>query len=321
LVTADRNMSRSALEGWISSETTIDILKRAGHNYGELKAKALREDFRAFSIDSQASIKISNTLKETTSYNIVGIIPGSKRPEEYVIYMAHWDHFGTNPSVEGDDKIYNGALDNATGLAALLELGKAFANLETPTERSIVFAAVSAEEFGLLGSRYYAENPVFPLSQTVAGINIDGLNIIGSTRDIAIVGPGMSELEQYLVEETGKQNRKVVNEAFPEKGYYYRSDHFNLAKFGVPMLYTDGGVDSIKNGIEWGLSKSRVYVEHHYHKPSDEYDPNWDLSGAEDDVLVYFEIGRRIANEQSWPNWYELTEFRAIRDRSRAGVN
>ena len=321
LVTADKNMSRSAIEGWLSHQTTADILNASGHDYAELKAAALKKDFRAFSIGSQASIKLDNTLKESTSYNVVGVLPGTLRPDEYVIYMAHWDHFGTDTSIEDEDKIYNGALDNSTGIAALLELANAFANLETPTERSIVFLAVTAEEFGLHGSRYYAEQPVFPLSQTVAGINIDGLNIIGRTHDIAIVGHGMSELEQYLVEETAKQNRVVVPEAFPEKGYYYRSDHFNLAKFGVPMLYTDGGTDSIEYGNEWGLRKSEEYVEHHYHKPSDEYDSNWDLSGAEEDVQIYFEIGYRIANEQNWPNWYPKTEFRTIREDSRSKVN
>ncbi len=318
LVAEDKNMSRSAVEGWISQKTTGSIMKQAGYDYSEIKAMALKENFQAFSLHSKASIEFDNTLKESTSYNVIGILPGAQRPDEYLVYMAHWDHFGTNPSIESDDKIYNGALDNASGVAALLELAKAFTQKPTAPDRSIVFLAVTAEEYGLHGSRYYAENPVYPLQNTVAGINIDGLNIIGRTNDIAVVGQGMSELEQYLVEETAKQNRIVVAEAFPEKGYYYRSDHFNLAKYGVPMLYTDGGVDSVEHGSEWGLNKSREYVEQHYHQPSDEYDPDWDLSGALEDVQLYFEIGQRIANGSEWPEWNEKSEFKAIRDKSRA---
>ena len=318
LVRADRNMSRVAVEGWITRLAAITLFARSGRDFDRMKEAALFRYFEPVSLDLEVSMAIRNSLRETISNNVVAILPGVERPEEYVIYMAHWDHLGTDPAIIGDG-IYNGALDNASGTAALIEIAEAFALAGKRPARSVIFAAVTAEEQGLLGSAYYAEHPLFPLDQTVAGINIDGLGNIGRTREIAVVGHGLSELDGYLALAAAAQLREARPEAFPEKGYYYRSDHFSLAKKGVPMLYTDAGIDSVQNGILWGEDQARTYTAKRYHKPGDEYDERWDLSGAEQDVRLFHEVGLRIANEKSWPNWNEGTEFRAIRDASRAG--
>lgn len=318
LARADRNMSRVAVEGWINRLAAITLFARSGRDFNRMKEAALERDFAPVSLGLKASTTIRNSLRETRSNNVVAILPGAERPEEYVIYMAHWDHLGTDPAIAGDG-IYNGALDNASGTAALLEIAMAFSLARERPARSVIFAAVTAEEQGLLGSAYYAEHPLFPLEQTVAGINIDGLGNIGRTHDIAVVGHGLSELDGYLALAAATQMREARPEAFPEKGYYYRSDHFSLAKKGVPMLYTKAGIDSVINGILWGEARAREYTAKRYHKPGDEYDADWNLSGAEQDVRLLLEVGLRIANEKSWPNWNEGTEFRAIRDASRAG--
>lgn len=318
LVRADRNSSRVAVEGWINRLAAITLFARSGRDFGRMKEAALARYFEPVSLDLKASMTIRNTLRETKSNNVVAILPGVERPEEYVIYMAHWDHLGTDPAIQGDG-IYNGALDNASGIAALIEIAEAFALAPSRPARSVIFAAVTAEEQGLLGSAYYAEHPLFPLEQTVAGINIDGLGVIGRTRDIAVIGHGLSELDGYLAVAAASQMREARPESFPEKGYYYRSDHFSLAKKGVPMLFTDAGIDSVLNGILWGEAQARDYTAKRYHKPGDEYNERWDLSGAEQDVRLFHEVGLRIANEKTWPNWNEGSEFRAIRDASRAG--
>ncbi len=316
LVRDDDNMSRVAVEGWIQERVADDLFSRAGLDFDALKKAALTGDFKALPMgDLKASISIENSLRRSISRNVIGYVKGSERPEEYFLYMAHWDHLGKDPGLEGD-QIYNGALDNATGTAGLLELARHFANPVNQPRRSVVFVAVTAEEQGLLGSAYYASAPVFPLNKTVAGINMDGLSIIGKTRDVTVIGFGASELENYLREAASEQDRVVEPEPTPENGYYYRSDHFNLAKVGVPMLYTEAGVDSRLRGREWGLAQGEDYVANRYHKPADEYDPDWDLSGAVEDLELFYAIGKRIANGNNWPNWYEGTEFRAIRDES-----
>ncbi|MFQ5535329.1 MAG: M28 family metallopeptidase [Sphingomonadales bacterium] len=318
LVRADKNMSRVAVEGWINRKATEALFAQASLDFDAMKAAALKKDFKAVSLGLKASVSVRNSLRETISNNVVAVLPGADRPDEYLIYMAHWDHLGADPAIEGDG-IYNGALDNASGVAALLELAEAFASLEDGPGRSVIFAAVTAEEQGLLGSAHYANDPLAPLAQTVAGINMDGLSNIGRTREITVVGHGMSELESFLEEAAAGQGREVRPEPFPEKGYYYRSDHFNLAKKGVPMLYTEAGVDSIEHGAEWGKAQADKYLAERYHKPADEFDDSWDLSGGVEDVKLFLDVGLKIANGTGWPNWNEGTEFRAIRNASRAG--
>ncbi|MCZ6695310.1 MAG: M28 family metallopeptidase [Acidobacteria bacterium] len=263
--------------------------------------------------------KLNNTIRRSISNNVIGLLPGTSRPEEYIIYMAHWDHLGKDLNLEGD-QIYNGALDNATGTANLLELAEAFASLEPGPERSIVFLATTAEEQGLLGSAFYASSPVYPPKATVAAINMDGANIWGSMRDVTVVGMGMSELDDYIKDAAEAQGRVVRPDPEAEKGYYYRSDHFELAKQGIPSLYTDSGIDHVDKGEEWGMAQRDAYTTERYHKPSDEFDVNWDLTGAVDDVRLFFRIGYRLSNETTFPNWSEGTEFKAVRDKTLASL-
>ncbi|KPJ86486.1 MAG: peptidase M28, partial [Gemmatimonas sp. SG8_17] len=282
------------------------------------KVLAARSDFEAIPLQLNASLSLRNTIEQSTSRNVLAVIPGSVRPDEYFVYMAHWDHFGIDRSLDGD-QIYNGALDNATGTAGLLELAEAFMSLEMPPARSILFLAVTAEEQGLLGSAYYGENPVYPLEKTVAALNMDALNILGPMNDVTVIGLGYSDLDDYLADAAAEQDRVVTPDAEPEAGYYYRSDHFSFAKVGVPALYAGEGTDHIDYGTDWTQEKRDEYRANNYHKPSDEYRPDWDLTGAVQDLRLYFRIGYRIANESSFPNWSEGTEFKAIRDRMMGG--
>jgi Zn-dependent M28 family amino/carboxypeptidase len=316
LVAADNNMSRVAVEGWITRQVAEQIFTSAGVDYEELKQAALQRDFKARPLPLSMDVKLHNVISKSDSRNVIGLLPGTVRPEEYFIYMAHWDHLGKDDSLPGD-KIYNGAVDNASGTAGLIVLAEAFVESADPPERSIVFIAVTAEESGLLGSKHYGAHPLYPLKDTVAAINMDGLNVSGPMADVVVIGYGSSELEEYLAEAAKKQNRQLAREPSPEKGYFYRSDHFNLAKLGVPVLYAESGVESIRHGRDWGLAQQADYVAKRYHKPGDEYDPDWDMSGARQDLELYYEIGRRIADEDGFPNWYPGTEFRAIRDQSR----
>jgi len=261
---------------------------------------------------------VRNGIRRATSSNVVGVLPGSKRPGEYVVLTAHWDHLGRALAFSGD-AIFNGAVDNATGTAGLLELARAFGTVRPAPERSVVFVAFTGEEYGLLGSEYYADHPTVPLDKVAGGINIDGMSVNGRTNDVVVIGYGSSELEDDLREAAAKQHRVLVQEPTPEKGYYYRSDHFNLAKKGVPMIYAKSGIDSVAHGKEWGLAQQADYVSNRYHKPSDEFDPNWDLGGAVQDLEMYFAISYQLAQQARFPNWYPGNEFRAIRDRSLAG--
>jgi Zn-dependent M28 family amino/carboxypeptidase len=228
--------------------------------------------------------------------------------------MAHWDHLGMDPSLEGD-QIYNGALDNATGIAGLIELAKAFTKLPTPVDRSIAFLAVTAEEQGLLGSEYYATHPIYAPAKTVAAMNMDGLNIYGKMKDVTVIGYGNSELDRYVEAAAAEQGRSVRPDPEPEKGHFYRADHFSFAKQGIPSLYVTEGMDHVEHGEEWTKEQIEKYTENHYHKPSDEYDPEWDLSGMVEDLQLLFQIGCRLGTGDVFPNWEKDTEFRAIRDR------
>lgn len=313
LVSENRNDHRAALEGWIKNELADRLFDNAGMSYAEAKEAALAPDFQPVPLDLSVSATLQNDIEETRSRNVIGILRGAERPGETVLYMAHWDHLGTKPDREGD-KIFNGAMDNATGVAGLIEIAGAVADRPEPPERSVVFLAVTAEEQGLLGSRHYAENPIYPLSRTAATINMDGLAPYGKTRDVVVIGHGSSELEDYLTEEA---SREVVPESTPEKGYYYRSDHFNFAKQGVPSLYAEAGTDLVQGGTERGERLAAEYIENKYHKPGDEYDSDWDMGGIVQDVRLFRRVGERIADSDAWPNWYEGNEFRAIRHESK----
>ena len=309
----DKNMSRCAVEGWLTLETSTEILNKAGQNIEELKALAMARGFKAVPLGLTASLHMKNTIRESESRNVIGVIPGSERADEYIFYLAHWDHFGIDPSFEGD-QIFNGALDNATGTAGLIELAKAYQSLGSPTRRSIAFLAVTGEEQGLLGSLYYATHPTYPTSKIVAAINMDALNIYGRSKDVAVVGYGKSELDDYLKEAAAEQGRRVEPESTPEKGSFYRSDHFSFAKQGIPALYASSGDDHMEHGKEWMRQQKEKYLSENYHKPSDEFDPNWDLSGAIEDLLLLFKVGYKLSMEDTFPTWKEGAEFKAVRE-------
>jgi Zn-dependent M28 family amino/carboxypeptidase len=317
LVLPDKGESLLAVEGWVTREYAQTMLARAGLDLDELYARAQQRGFTAVPVGLTASTRIENQTEEVLSRNVLALLPGSEAPEEIFIYMAHWDHLGTDPKLEGD-QIYNGALDNASGTAALMEIASAFAALPQPPRRSVLFFAPTAEEQGLLGSLYYAAHPLFPLENTVGGLNMDGMNNFGATRDITVVGLGMSDLDDYLRTAAAAQERVLEGDREAEKGYYYRSDHFELAKEGVPMLYPGGGYDDREKGVAYGMEKSLEYTRDHYHRVSDEYDLSWVVSGAMEDMEVFFKTGLEVANGDDWPNWKEGTEFRSTRDAQRA---
>ncbi|MGQ9672417.1 MAG: M28 family metallopeptidase [Candidatus Aminicenantales bacterium] len=317
LISEDDNMSRCAAEGWLHVDTARRLFKAAGLDFDEVKIAATRSGFKPIPLGLKASLELNNKIEKVTSRNVIAVFPGSKRPDEYIIYMAHWDHFGINPALEGD-QIFNGALDNATGTAALIELAEAFTKLKRPPHRSIVFLSVTGEEQGLLGSEYYATHPIFPTAKTVATINMDALNIYGPMKDITVIGYGLSELDQYIEAAAREQGRTVNPDPTPEKGSYFRSDHFPFAKQGIPAIYPSGGVDHVEHGREWTLALKEKYTAENYHKPSDEFDPNWDLSGAIDDLRLLFKVGYRLTMESTFPNWKEGTDYRAKRDADLA---
>jgi Zn-dependent M28 family amino/carboxypeptidase len=319
LISADNNMSRCVVEGWLHVEAARTLFAAAGLKYDEIKAGAAKRGFKAVPLGLKASLTLKNTVKKVTSNNVIALLPGSKRPDEVVIYMAHWDHFGINPDFEGD-QILNGALDNATGTAALIELAEAFLKLKRAPERSIVFLAVTGEEAGLIGSGYYALNPIFPTTKTVAAINMDMLNSYGPMKDITVIGYGTSELDRYIEAAAKEAGRTVNPDPTPEKGSYFRSDHFPFAKAGIPAVYPSGGSDSVEHGRERTLALRAKYNAETYHKPSDEFDPNWDLSGAVDDLRLLFKVGYRLAMESTFPNWNEGTKYREIRDADMAAA-
>jgi len=316
LINDQQNMDRCAIEGWISTEAAQKLLHMASLDLKTLKEEAIRRNFQGRPLDLTLTTQLTNRVRQTVSRNVIARLPGTQWPDEVIIYTAHWDHFGRDPALPGD-QIYNGALDNATGTAGLLLLARAFSQLPEKPARSVLFLAVTAEEQGLLGSAYYATHPIYPPEKTVANINMDGLNIWGPTHDITVVGYGMSELDTYAEWAAQRQNRVVRPDPEPEKGYYYRSDHFSFAKAGIPALYADAGIDHVQYGPEWMLEKRKEYVLERYHKPSDEYDPSWDLSGALQDLKFFFDVGYRLSQERSFPNWREGTEFRALRDQQR----
>ena len=318
LVRPDRGASRAAVEGWLHVDAARDLFEAAGLDFAEIKEQAASGEFEYVDMgDLTLDAVLNQTVNTTTSRNVAGGIRGTERPDEYVLYMAHWDHLGVIPdAAPGEDAIHNGAVDNATGTAAIIEIGEAFVEAGAP-ERSAIFVAVTAEESGLLGSAYYAESPLVPLEQTVAGINIDAILPVGRTKDVKVIGYGASELEDELKGILDARDMMIVPDPTPEAGYFYRSDHISLAKKGVPMLYADQGDTHEVQGRSYGEEFGREYNEERYHKVGDEYDSTWDISGIAQVTEILFELGYGIANSDVWPNWYETSEFRGLRDAQR----
>ena len=315
----DLGADRVILEGWIRDSTLTDVLNFTGFNYESLKEIALEKTFSAFPLRGLTlSSEIHNKVRYLQSHNIAAVKKGSVQPDEYILFMAHWDHLGFMEGAQiGDDKIANGAVDNATGVAAVFEFAKRFSEIET--DRSIMFLAVTLEESGLLGSEYFAKYPPIDLSNIVAGFNYDAILPTGLTKDMVVVGYGASELEDLLEDELSKSGRYINPDPNPDKGYFYRSDHISFAKRGVPVLYADGGFDLVDGGKEAGFVIEEQYRLDAYHGVADEYDESWNLDGLNQSIDVIFNISNDLANSAQWPNWYEGNEFKSIRDASRSG--
>jgi Zn-dependent M28 family amino/carboxypeptidase len=315
---ADDPAPRVPLQGWITGEQAKSLFADAGLDLDAMRAAAGKRGFKPVPLPAKASVTLKSTIAEKESRNVLALLPGSERPEEAVVYMAHWDHLGKHDGEDGDN-IYNGAVDNATGVAGILEIAEAMAKGAKP-KRSALFVAVTLEESGLLGSKYYVAHPSIPLDRTVGVINIDAMSVSGRTRDLTVVGKGNSELEDILKPIAERQGRALVEESNPAGGYYFRSDHFNFAKAGVPALYADGGTDLLEGGTAAGEAAGKDYNEHRYHKPDDEYDPaTWKLDGTMQDLATLFEVGLALVHDTTlWPNWYKGNPFRAARDTMMA---
>jgi Zn-dependent M28 family amino/carboxypeptidase len=305
--------NRVAIEGWIRLEKAKELLRDAGLNFDSLKAAAKKKDFKPVTLDAKANFNVKIDHREIQSKNVVAKLEGGDKKDEYVIYTAHWDHLGKDTTLKGD-QIFNGAADNASGCAALLDIAQAYTKLSTPPRRSILFLSVTAEEKGLVGSKYYAAHPLYPLAKTAANINMDGINQWGRTNDFTVIGLGNSTLDDALTRILKADGRTVRPDAEPEKGFYYRSDHFEFAKQGVPALDTDAGTDFIGKPNGYGMRKRDEYTSKDYHKPSDEVKKDWDLSGGVQDVRTLFRVGYVVAQQDTMPEWKPGTEFKAKRD-------
>ena len=308
---------RVPAQGWITGEAATALFKAAGQDLGKLRAAANKRGFKPVPLDATLSLGFKSTSVEKSSRNVVGLLPGSETPDEAIVYMAHWDHLGTHEGETGDN-IYNGAVDNATGVAAIIEIAEAFRKAKVPPKRSILFLAVTLEESGLLGSKYYVAHPVIPLDKTVAVFNLDALSPVGKARDITVVGKGSSQLEDLLKPLLDAQKRKPVGESNTAAGYYFRSDHFNFAKAGVPALYIDSGTDLLDGGQAAGDAAGKDYTDHRYHKAGDHFDAaTWKLDGIVQDLNVVATMGTTLGNDGQWPNWYAGNPFKAARDAMR----
>ncbi len=311
---AKPGIPRVPLKGWATFETTERILALAGKKYDALNAAAQSRDFTPVALGVKATLTLSTSMREVETANVIGVLPGSDPTlkDEAVVYTAHHDHFGIGRAVNGDS-IYNGAMDNGTGVSALLNAACAFTSLQSAPRRTIVFMTVAAEEQGLIGSQFYSENPTFPPAKIAANINIDGLPIFGRTRDIIMIGMGKSGMDNVLLAAAKMQGREVKPDQFPEKGSFYRSDQFNFAKIGVPCMFLKAGLDYIGKPADFGRKMDAEYTKLHYHQPSDELSPNWDLSGAVEDVQLNYLVGLMIANADKPPEWNKGDEFEGIR--------
>jgi len=307
LVSKNGNADRVAVEGWLTVEAAQKVFADAGLDFAEEKSKAIAAPYNK-SLGVDASVTINNSFKKSISYNVITTLPGSEKPDEHLIFTAHWDHLGKDESKDGD-QIYNGAHDNATGTAAALVMAKAYSELTNKPKRSTTFLIVTAEEQGLLGSKYYSEHPIIPLDKTVANINMDAMSVLGKTKDVAVIGMGKSELEAYLEKAAKRQNRYLVQEGRPEAGYYYRSDHFSFAKQGVPALYAKGGEEPIDEATAQYRKRTNVIVTGCYHQVCDKFRENWDLSGIQQDAQLLFEVGYDLVSSDDWPKWKATSEF------------
>ncbi|MCI0488213.1 MAG: M28 family peptidase [Blastocatellia bacterium] len=319
--TPDKNMNRVAVESWITLDQAKRLFSASGKDFDSLKKEALKKDFKPVALGATASFNVKNTLREVASQNVAAKLEGAdpKLKDEYVIYTAHWDHLGRDEKLTGD-QIFNGALDNASGTAGLLMLAEAYTKLKPPPSRSILFLAVTAEEKGLLGAKFYANNPLYPLERTLANINMDGVNQWGRTKDMVVIGYGNSTLDDILEKAAKGQGRTLAPDAEPEKGFFYRSDHFEFAKQGVPALYTDSGVNYIDKPAGYGQQKRDEYTTRDYHKVSDEIKNDWDLGGAVEDLQLLFEVGYQVASGDKYPEWKPGTEFKAKREEMLKGI-
>lgn len=312
---ADGGANRAGFEGWMTNEVAMETFQRANLNFTQLKARAQQRGFRAVPMNLRGSLELHTRVEQRTTYNVVGVLPGRTRPSETIMYSAHWDHLGHCPAVDGDD-ICNGALDNATGTAALIELARRYSAAGAP-ERSVAFVALTAEEQGLLGALYYMQHPLFEPRNTVAAINMDGINNFGPTHDIEVRGFGKSEMDDLITAAAAARGRRVVPDSVPEAGYFYRSDHLHFAQLGIPVLYTSRGTDMVDGGVARGSALGAAYVADDYHKPSDEVTDAWDMSGGALDIELLYTVGRQLADSDAWPAWRENAEFRAAREASR----
>jgi Zn-dependent M28 family amino/carboxypeptidase len=321
IVRPNKGADRCAMEAWITEDAARELFQKAGMPLAEAYERALSRGFTPRPLGSTASVTIESAFRDLRSYNVVALVEGrdKKLKDEYVIYTAHWDHLGIGLPAEGDS-IYNGALDNASGVAATMELARLFAENKDKLRRSVLIMNTTAEESGLLGSYHYAENPLYPLAQTAAEINIDGINIWGRTTDIVVVGYGFSDLDGALYAAIKSQSRRLTPDAEPEKGYYYRSDHFPFAQKGVPALYADGGIDHVSRPPGWGLQVRQEYTAQRYHKPGDEYEASWDLTGAMDDIEALFRVGLIVATQDELPRWSDRSEFKQVREHSLQAI-
>jgi Zn-dependent M28 family amino/carboxypeptidase len=318
LPTEDDPEPRLPAQGWITTEAARSLFVSAGQDFDRLRAEAGRRGFKAVPLgDARLDVTLDNRIERAQSRNVIAMLPGSRYPDEAIVYSAHWDHLGTHAEEPGDN-IYNGAIDNATGVAGVLEIAERFTVQDPKPERSLVFLFVTLEESGLLGSQYYAAHPAVPLADTVAVVNLDAIPVVGPTRDLIVVGLGNSELEDVLRPIAGRQGRVLVGESAPEKGLFFRSDHFSFAKAGVPALYTKGGVDHVEKGRSYGLSVIENYTAQRYHKGTDNFDPTWDLRGIVQDLEALYRVGEALSLNREWPNYRSGSAFRAVREASRA---
>jgi Zn-dependent M28 family amino/carboxypeptidase len=313
LSTADGDAGRAAIEGWIQKDAARALFTAAGLDFAATAAAAARAGFKAVPMGLHIDATLHNRVRLFTSANVIAQLPGAGRRREYVLYTAHWDHLGRDPTRPGHN-IFNGAIDNASGVAGLLTLAQSFVRTKPVADRSIVFLALTGADAGLLGSEYYVEHPVFPLRETAAVLNLDTLHFGGPTRDVTVFGVGNSDLEEYARAVALLQGREITPEPTPERGLYFQSDNFSFAKAGVPALYAKGGLDDTARGPVWGRARLDDYMAHRYHEPSDQYSPDWDVRGALDDLTLYYDVGNRVARARRFPRWYPNSEFRVSRD-------